>query len=163
MKTIEELQQEIVSDFQSMGDSFDRYAYLVELGCILPPMPAREKTDGRLVEGCQSRVWLLARCRDSLFCFDADSDTLVVKGILYLFQQLFCGQRPADVARAEVTFLKDALVMETFPSSRQKGIGYVLSALQRAAAGLAEQEPRSAQRPNIKTEKGRECLCGDMS
>lgn len=141
MKPIEELQREIVSDFQNIGDSFDRYAYLVELGCALPPMPEQNKTDERLVEGCQSRVWLMIECEDNCFRFCADSDTLVVKGILYLFQQLFCGQPPADVARANVTFLKDAFVMETFESARQKGIGYVLNALQSAAADLAKEEP----------------------
>lgn len=146
MKTIDQLQREIVSDFRDIGDSFDRYAYLIELGCALPPMPEQKKTEEQLVEGCQSRVWLDVACEEGRFHFCADSDTLVVKGVLYLFHQLFCGQPPADVAEAEVTVLKDAFVMETFASERQKGIGYVLDALQSAAAGLAKGDRAPTER-----------------
>lgn len=136
MKTIDEIQKQIIDDFHEMGDSFEQYAYLIELSCTLPPMDDSQKTPERMVDGCQSHVWLDIRHEDGFFQFDADSDTLIVKGVLYLLEELFNGQNPEDVAKAEITFLRETAIMDTFESDRQKGIGYVLKTLQTKAAEM---------------------------
>ena len=133
--SIEEIQQKIISDFLEMGDSFDQYAYLIEISAAHEGLPDEEKTPERLVEGCQSHVWLKIDTEDGIFNFESDSDTLIVKGVLELLQQMFNGQPCDAVAAAEVTFLRDTEIMETFESDRQKGIGYVIKALKREAAG----------------------------
>ena len=97
METIREIQDRIIAEFSELGDPFDQYAYLIGLACEHPSMQADEKTPERLVEGCQSRVWLDIRCRDGVFFFRSDSDTLIIKGVLSLLERLFCGQPCRDV------------------------------------------------------------------
>jgi len=132
--SIEEIQEQIIREFGEIGDSFDQYAYLIELACRLTPLEESEKTSDRLVSGCQSSVWLKTEIHDGLFCFDSDSNTLIVKGILYLLEELLNGQPCEEVAKAEITFHTKTSIMDTFESSRQKGIGYVIKELQEAAA-----------------------------
>lgn len=139
-ESITEIQEKIITDFNEIGDSFDQYAYLIELSCSFKPMTDEEKLPERLVDGCQSHVWLnIFKDSDGRFAFTTDSDTLIVKGVLYLLQELFCGQLPADVAAADVRFLKETAIMDTFESDRQKGLGYVIAQLQSAARNMAEE------------------------
>jgi len=141
MNPVESIQGQIVTEFQEIGDDFDQYAYLIELSCGFQPMRAEDKTEEGLVKGCQSHVWLkTGRDDQSMFTFSADSDTLIVKGILRLLQRMFCGQSPADVADIKVTFLQDTAIMETFTGDRQKGIGYVIQSLQQAARNMDDNK-----------------------
>lgn len=133
MPTIDELQREIVQDLNELGDSFDQYCYLVELSCRLPPMEPEEKTQERLVEGCQSKVWLALKAENGRFSMKADSSTQIVKGILKLLSDLFNGQPVEQVARAEITFLRDTLILDTFDSDRQKGVGSILKRIREFA------------------------------
>lgn len=133
MKTIDEIQEEIISEFEEIGDAFDQYAYLLELSVMHPRFPKEEKLPERAVKGCQSHVWLKIDSKDGVFHFTSDSDTLIIKGVLYLLEQCLCGQKCDDVAKAEITFLSRTELMETFESDRQKGIGYVIRALKEAA------------------------------
>ena len=134
MSRIDDLQQEIVNDFEEMGDGFGQYAYLIELSVTLPPLAEEKKTDDRVVKGCQSHVWLDARVENGLFSFDGDSDTLILKGVLVLLQSIFNGQKPEDVAQAKVWFFEQTEIMATFDADRQKGIGYIIHTLQTLAA-----------------------------
>ena len=80
--TIEELQQEIIDEFTELDDWMDRYQLLIELGETQPPLPAAEKVDQNLIDGCQSRVWLVCDEKDGILTFRAESDALIVKGLL---------------------------------------------------------------------------------
>ena len=83
--TINEIQDEIIEEFDGLTDWMDRYAYIIELGEALPPLPDAEKTPANLIEGCQSRVWITAdKDPDGNINFKADSDALIVKGIVAL-------------------------------------------------------------------------------
>ena len=108
--TIDEIQEKIVADFEELGDSFDQYAYLIEISAAHEGLSDGDKTPERLVEGCQSRVWLKISTEGGIFSFSSDSDTLIVKGVLELLQQMLNGQTCADVSRAEVTFLQRTAV-----------------------------------------------------
>ena len=136
MNSITATQNEIVEEFEMMGDSFDQYSYLIELSCIFEPMDASLKTDDRLVDGCQSHVWLDVRAKDDLFSFDADSDTLIIKGVLFLLQRILCGQPPIEVANADIDFLARTSIMESFENDRRRGIGYVIETLKDAAKAM---------------------------
>ena len=137
MSAIGQIQDEIVAEFEMIGDGFDQYSYLIELSCIFVPMRAGLKTDDRAVRGCQSHVWLdIFQDGDGLFQFEADSDTLIIKGVLFLLQRTLCGQRPAEVASAEIDFLARTAIMETFGQDRRHGIGQVVRTLQQAAAAM---------------------------
>lgn len=134
MRTISEIQNQIIADFNEIGDSFDQYAYLIELSAAHKGMPEEEKLPTRLVEGCQSHVWLkIDRDEHDRFYFVSDSDTLIVKGVLSLLQEMFCGQSCEDVAGAEIRFLQETAIMDTFESDRQKGLSYVIRKLQTTA------------------------------
>ncbi len=135
MQTIQEIQSEIIRDFNEIGDGFDQYSYLATLSFQLPSLPEEKKTKERLVEGCQSRVWLDMERRDGRFYLAADSDTMIIRGILKLLTDLLSGQPLTDVAQAEITFLKETAIMESFALSRQKGIGYIIGAIRAAAGG----------------------------
>lgn len=134
MKSIAQAQEEIVREFQEMGDSFDQYAYLVELSCQLPALPEEKKTPERAVKGCQSSVWLDMKAENGVFTFAGDSNTLILKGILYLLEELLCGQSARDVAEAKLDFLQKTAILDTFESERRKGVGFVIRELQSFAA-----------------------------
>ena len=133
MNYIDTLQEQIVRDFQEMGDGFEQYAYLIELSVNLPALPEEKKTEDRLVKGCQSHVWLDMRAEDGIFSFDADSDTLILKGVLYLLRDIFNGQPLSEVAGTRVWFFEQTEIMATFDADRQKGIGYIIRELQHFA------------------------------
>lgn len=142
MNSIKQEQDRIFEEFDRIGDPFDQYAYLIELSCNHAAMDENSKTPDRLVEGCQSSVWLDIQIRDGSFFFRSDSDTLIIKGVLSLLERVLCGQPCSEVAEAKIDFLQRTLIMATFEADRQKGIGYVISTLQNAArvARSAEKE-----------------------
>lgn len=130
MNQINEIQEKIVSDFLEMGDGFDQYAYLIELSVQLRGLPEEKKTDDRLVKGCQSHVWLDMCMEDGAFFFDGDSDTLILKGVLFLLQDIFGGQPLEEVAKAKIWFFDQTEIMATFDADRQKGIGFIIRTMQ---------------------------------
>ena len=141
MNDIEEAQAALIAEFQELGDGFEQYAYLIELAALLPPMAPEEKTPERLVRGCQSRVWLALRSENGRFYAAADSDTFIVKGVLYLLKKLFDGRTLTEVAAAKVRFLEETEIAATFGPDRQKGLGYVIRTMQRFAAERAADAP----------------------
>ena len=126
MNPIDEKQAGLVREFQELGDGFEQYAYLIELSVALPPLDEEHKTDDRLVKGCQSHVWLDMRAEEGTFSFEGDSDTLILKGVLYLLREIFNGQPLEAVAKARVWFFEQTEIMATFDADRQKGIGYII-------------------------------------
>ncbi len=133
-RTINELQDKVVEDFLSIGDPLSQYEYLLEFAGTLPELPAKAKTDDNLVEGCQSQVWLCMGVESGRLALAADSDTLIVRGILHLLINVLGGQRLADVAEADVYFLEKADLMMTFNDARRKGIGSTVATIKRFAA-----------------------------
>lgn len=131
---INELQDKVVDDFQSIGDPLSQYEYLLEFAGSLPALPAQDKADDNLVEGCQSQVWLVMAAEDGRLVLAADSDTLIVRGILHLLIDVLGGQRLTDVAAADIYFLQKADLMMTFNDSRRKGIGSTVATIKRFAA-----------------------------
>lgn len=135
--SIKEKQEQIIREFSEIGDSFDRYSYLIELACLKEPMLEGKKTEANLVRGCQSHVWLDIDCAEGLLRFSSDSDTLIIKGVLYLLEEIFNGSTCREAADAEVTFLREGGIMDHFESERQKGIGYVIRTLQDTAKKMS--------------------------
>ncbi len=133
----EEIQRELIQEFQGLGDGFDQYAFLIELAGLLPPLAPERKTPERAVRGCQSHVWLDLRAEDGLLRMEADSDTYIIKGILYLLRRMFDGQPLTAVAAARLTIFEETEITATFEADRQKGVGYVAADIQRFAAERA--------------------------
>lgn len=136
MDEIREEEESILREFRELGDPFAAYSYLLGLASLLPPCPEEIRTRANAVEGCQSSVWLASWAEEGRFRFRADSDTYVIRGLLYLLMNVLDGRPLAAAAEAELTFWRDPLLLGSFDSSRQKGIGYVAASLRRQAAEL---------------------------
>ena len=136
MDEIRREEESILREFRELGDPFAAYSYLLGLASLLPPCPEEIRTRANAVEGCQSSVWLVSWAEEGRFRFRADSDTYVIRGLLYLLMNVLDGRPLAAAAEAELTFWRDPLLLGSFDSSRQRGIGYVAASLRRQAAEL---------------------------
>lgn len=121
--TIEEKQQDIIAEFADIEDWLDRYAMIIDLGNQLPPIPDSLKTPDRLIEGCQSRVWLDATLDDSGHVhFTADSDAIIVKGIISMLISVLDGHTPREILDADLHFIDDIGLGEHLSPTRANGL-----------------------------------------
>ncbi len=134
-RTINEIQDGIIAEFEEIGDSFSQYELLIEYSAELEKLDDTQCADNLLVEGCQSNVWLLMSREGGAFHLEASSDTLVICGILNLLGMVFNDQPCEAVACADVYFLEAADLMATFDGTRRKGIRSAIEVMQRYAAG----------------------------
>ncbi|MEI6275730.1 MAG: SufE family protein [Prolixibacteraceae bacterium] len=120
--TIEEIQQEIISDFAVYEDWMDKYTYLIEQGNELEPIDAAFKVDQNLIRGCQSRVWLQQRLEGGILYFDAESDALIVKGLVALLMKVFSGRTPQEILDAEPYFIDEIGLKQHLSPTRSNGL-----------------------------------------
>lgn len=122
MATINEIQDEIIEEFSEVDDWMDRYAMIIDLGNTLPPIDAALKTPDHLIEGCQSRVWLGAEYRDGNVYYTADSDAIIVKGIIALLIKVLNGHTPAEIVDADLYFIDRIGLAENLSPTRSNGL-----------------------------------------
>lgn len=123
MSTIEQRQQELISEFADIDDWMDRYAYIIDLGNALPEIDEAKKTPDNLIEGCQSRVWLDANIDDEgRMHFTADSDAIIVKGIISLLINVLDGLTPDEIINADLHFIDDIGLGEHLSPTRSNGL-----------------------------------------
>ena len=120
--TINELQNEVIEEFSELTDWMDRYQMLIDLGNDLTPLDERFKTQQNLIDGCQSRVWLNAEYRDGKMWLDADSDALIVKGIIALLIRVLSGHEPHEVLEADLYFIDRIGLREHLSPTRSNGL-----------------------------------------
>ena len=120
--TINETQQEIIDEFSEVDDWMDRYAMIIDLGNSLPPSEEKYKTPEHLIEGCQSRVWLNAEERDGKVFFTADSDAIIVKGIIAMLIRVLNGHTPREILDADLHFINDIGLAENLSPTRSNGL-----------------------------------------
>ena len=120
--TINQIQDEIVEEFSSFDDWMDKYAYLIELGNSLAPLDEKYKTQNNLIEGCQSRVWLQADCENNKVLFSAESDAVIVKGIVFLLIRVLNNQTPDDIIDTELYFVDKIGLKEHLSPTRSNGL-----------------------------------------
>ncbi len=121
--TIEEIQQEVVEEFQDYDDWMDRYQLLIDLGNDQEPLPESDKTESNLIDGCQSRVWLTAeQTPDGLVVFHAESDALIVKGLVSLLIRVLSGHTPVEILNADLHFMADIGLQEHLSPTRSNGL-----------------------------------------
>lgn len=122
MKTIDEIQDEIIDEFSVFDDWMDKYALLIDLGNSLPPIEEKYKTNENLIEGCQSRVWLQADYRDGRIWFEAESDAIIVKGIVSLLVRVLSGHTPDEILNANLYFIDRIGLTEHLSPTRSNGL-----------------------------------------
>lgn len=121
--TIDETQNEIIEEFEGLTDWMDRYAYIIDLGNTLPEFPEADKMPANLIEGCQSRVWITAKLdSENKIEFEADSDALIVKGIVALLMRVLNNRTPDEILGADLYFIDRIGLKEHLSPTRSNGL-----------------------------------------
>ena len=120
--TINESQDEIIEEFSGLDDWMDKYQLLIDLGNELTPLDERYKTEQNLIDGCQSRVWLQADFIDGLIHFTAESDALIVKGIVSLLIRVLSDHTPQEILDADLYFIEEIGLKEHLSPTRSNGL-----------------------------------------
>ena len=120
--TIDEVQQEIVEDFSGFEDWMDKYAYLIELGNELAPIDPKYKVESNLIRGCQSRVWLHQEFNEGKIIFEAESDALIVKGLVALLLKIYSNHTPQEILASEPKFIDEIGLRQHLSPTRSNGL-----------------------------------------
>lgn len=120
--TIDQLQDEIVDEFSDIEDWMDRYAYIIDLGNALPAIDEKYKTPAHIIEGCQSRVWLNAEMIGDKVVYTADSDAIIVKGIISLLIKVLSEHTPDEILNAKLYFIDRIGLSEHLSPTRSNGL-----------------------------------------
>ena len=122
MSTINEKQDNIIEAFSGFDDWLDRYQLLIDLGSEQAPLDEQYKTDNNLIEGCQSRVWLQADYVDGKVLFRAESDALIVKGIVALLIDVYSGHTPDEILDSDLYFMEAIGLKDHLSPTRSNGL-----------------------------------------
>ncbi|MBQ7181957.1 MAG: SufE family protein [Bacteroidaceae bacterium] len=122
MNTINETQDEIIEEFLDFDDWMDRYQLLIDLGAEQEPLDEKYKTEQNLIDGCQSRVWLQADLVDGRIHFQAESDALIVKGIVTLLVRVLSDHTPQEILDADLYFIERIGLREHLSPTRSNGL-----------------------------------------
>lgn len=122
MKTINEIQDEIVEEFSDFDDWMDKYQLLIDLGSEQEPIDEKYKNEQNLIDGCQSRVWLQADLVDGKIILQAESDALIVKGIVTLLIKVLSGHTPDEILNADLYFIEKIGLKEHLSPTRSNGL-----------------------------------------
>ena len=122
MKTINEIQDEIVEEFSDFDDWMDKYQLLIDLGSEQEPIDEKYKNEQNLIDGCQSRVWLQADLVYGKIIFQAESDALIVKGIVTLLIKVLSGHTPDEILNADLYFIEKIGLKEHLSPTRSNGL-----------------------------------------
>ena len=107
MESLEERKAAVVEEFSMFDEWLDKYEYLIELGKNLEMFHEEQKTEDKLIKGCQSRVWLDWELKDGRLFFNADSDAIITKGIISLLISVYSGRTPEEIAGDDFSFVEE--------------------------------------------------------
>lgn len=133
MKTLKEVQAEVVEDFSMYDEWLDKYEYLIDLGRRLEPFPEEMKTEDRLIKGCQSRVWLDTRTEGGRLFFRADSDAIITKGIISLLIGVYSGRTAREIAEDDFSFVESLGLRENLSPTRANGLASMIATIRETA------------------------------
>lgn len=135
--TINEIQDEIIEEFNAFDDWMDKYSLIIDMGNNLTPLDEQYKTNQNLIEGCQSRVWITAQMKDGRVHFEGESDAIIVKGIVSLLFRVLNNQTPNDILNNELYFIKEIGLQEHLSPTRSNGLVSMLKQMKLFAATFA--------------------------
>jgi cysteine desulfuration protein SufE len=138
MTAIQDIQAEIIEDFSFLPQWDERYAYLIEIGQKMTSMPDENKNEDNIVRGCQSTVWLHRECREGVVYLQADSDSLIVKGLAALLMKVFSGQTAADIIDADLVFFEQTGLDKHLSSQRANGLMAMIEEIKAFAKNCAQ-------------------------
>lgn len=127
MTDIKEVQEEIISEFEILGDDKESTIYyIMELGASLDVFPEEQKIDDHIIKGCQSKVWLTASEQNGKIFYHADSNTDITKGLISLLIRVLSGRKPADIAHADLYFINKIGMGSIIGSQRSNGLAAMI-------------------------------------
>lgn len=138
--SINEIQDEIIEEFSALTDWMDRYSLLIDYGNSLPEFAETERTNRNLIEGCQSSVWITACMREGKVHYDADSDAILVKGIVALLLRVLNDQTPQDILSADLYFIERINLREHLSPTRSNGLLAMLKQMKEFALVFASRK-----------------------
>ena len=133
MNSLEEAKQSVIEDFSMYDEWLDKYEYLIDLGKNLEAYPESEKTEDKLIKGCQSRVWLDWRLEDGKLWFKADSDAIITKGIISLLINVYSGRTPKENAADDFGFINQIGLKENLSPTRANGLVSMIDTIKAVA------------------------------
>ena len=140
METINEVQDEIIEEFSGFDDWMDKYQLLIDMGSGQEPLPEEYKTEQNLIDGCQSRVWLQVDYREGRVVFRAESDALIVKGIVDLLVRVLSGHTPQEILDADLYFIDRIGLKEHLSPTRSNGLVAMLKQMKMYALAFKAKE-----------------------
>lgn len=140
MQTIDEVQEEIIDEFEIFDDWMDKYALIIEEGNKLEKLDDIYKTPNNIIEGCQSRVWLQTDYENGKLHFRAESDAVIVKGLLALVLRVFSGRTPDEIIGTDLRFLKEVGLTEHLSPTRSNGLLSVIKQIRFYAIAYKAKE-----------------------
>lgn len=136
--SINQIQDEIIEEFSGFDDWMDRYSLLIEYGNGLEPMAEADKNEKNLIDGCQSKVWITAELKDGSILYHADSDAILVKGIVALLLRVLSGHTPQEIAQTDLYFLEAIQLKEHLSPTRSNGLVAMLNQMRLFALALSK-------------------------
>lgn len=133
-KTLQEIENEVIDEFSMFDEWLDKYEYLIELGKSLKDYPESDKIDGKLIKGCQSRVWLDYKVTDGKIFFNADSDAIITKGIISLLIRIYSGRTPQEILSSDFSVVDRIGLKENLSPTRAGGLASMIEKIREVAA-----------------------------
>ena len=143
IQPIDDIQQEIIDEFSIFSDWMDKYALIIEQGNSLEPLDDKYKTPENIIKGCQSRVWLQTDYRDGKLHFQAESDAIIVKGLLAMVLRVFNNRTPYEIINADLRFMKEIGLTEHLSPTRSNGLLSVIKQIRYYAIAYKSKEENS--------------------
>lgn len=147
LRTINEIQDEIIDEFSAFDDWMDRYSLLIDYGNGLEPFPESDRTEQNLIDGCQSKVWFTAELRqpqtadsEPVIIYHGDSDAILVKGIVALLIRVLSGHTPHDIINADLYFIDAINLREHLSPTRSNGLASMLKQMRLYALAFAAKQ-----------------------
>lgn len=130
---INEIQDEIIEEFELFDDWADKYEYIIDLGKKLKPFPEEAKTEENIIKGCQSRVWLNAKKEGENLVFEADSEAIIVKGLVAILVRILSNHKPEEIAKADLYFIDKIGMTSHLAQTRSNGLASMVKKMKEAA------------------------------
>jgi cysteine desulfuration protein SufE len=130
MKTMNDIQDEIIEIFSEMDDWIDKYEYIIDLGKELNPLAANLKTEDNVIKGCQAKVWITAEMKDGRLYFIADSEALITKGLIALLLRVLNNQTPKDIVNADLYLIEKIGLKAHLSPSRANGLASIVKQIE---------------------------------
>lgn len=137
--SISEIQQEIIDEFSFFEDWTEKYRYIIEMGKDLDPIDGQYKTEDYKIHGCQSNVWIKAEEKNGRVFYKADSDALIVKGLIAMLFRILSGQKAADVAKADLFVYEKIGMHEHLSPTRSNGLAAMIKQVKLYAVAIQQK------------------------